>query len=123
MNIFLHKDPLNILYNFYFLQQSRARAESMGSLVPEDVDDNDEHFTAEQMIQFLNNLAKENNELSVGREVKWGVWNKRRKLKIRLHVLNTTLRLFYFYYSEFENIKHKTHCDSGIWMRFPTSCL
>ena len=45
----------------------------MGGLVPEDVEDDDEHFTAEQMIQFLNNLAKENNKLSAGREVKWGV--------------------------------------------------
>ena len=45
----------------------------MGILVPEDVEEDDEHFTAEQMIQFLNNLAKENNRLSVGREVKWGV--------------------------------------------------
>ena len=45
----------------------------MGNLVPEDVEEDDEHFTAEQMIQFLNNLAKENNKLSVGREIKWGV--------------------------------------------------
>ena len=45
----------------------------MGNLVPEDVEEDDEHFTAEQMIQYLNNLAKENNKLSVGREIKWGV--------------------------------------------------
>ena len=54
------------------LQQSRARPENLGDLEPEDIDE-EEHFTAEQMIQFLNNLAKENNQLSVGREVKWGV--------------------------------------------------
>ena len=65
------------------LQQSRARAENLGNLVPEDVQEDDEHFTAEQMIQFLNNLAKENNKLSVGREIKWGVWRRRRTLKIK----------------------------------------
>ena len=94
--IFLLSRILWIFYTTYhFLQQSRARAENLGSLVPEDVEDDDEHFTAEQMIQFLNNLAKENNKLSVGREVKWGVWySERRKLKIRLHVLNTTLKCF-----------------------------
>ena len=80
--IFL-KDPeyFIFLYNLSLLQQSRARAENLGNLVPEDVEEEDEHFTAEQMIQFLNNLAKENNRLSVGREVKWGVWCTRRKLK------------------------------------------
>ena len=45
----------------------------MGNLVPEDVEEDDEHFTAEQMIQYLNNLAKENNKQQQGREIKWGV--------------------------------------------------
>merc|ERR1711971_2456 len=58
---------------YQMMTKSRARAENLGNLVPEDVEDDDEHFTAEQMIQFLNNLAKENNKLSVGREIKWGV--------------------------------------------------
>ena len=74
---------LNILHNLSLLQQSRARAENLGNLVPEDGQEDDEHFTAEQMIQFLNNLAKENNKLSVGREIKWGVWRRRRTLKIK----------------------------------------
>ena len=40
---------------------------------PDNLIDDGSHLTAEQMIQFLNNLAKHNSNFAVAREVKWGV--------------------------------------------------
>ena len=39
----------------------------------DDEDKVEQFLTAEQMIEFLNNLAKQNVDLSQAREVKWGV--------------------------------------------------
>merc|ERR1719322_1285806 len=38
---------------------------------PDNLIDDGSHLTAEQMIQFLNNLAKHNSNFAVAREVKW----------------------------------------------------
>ena len=70
------------IYNLFqidistFQHKSKEDAEEM-------ITDNDDanvhmindgsHLTAEQMIQFLNNLAKHNSNFAVAREVKWGV--------------------------------------------------